>query len=190
MTLLWKWFECLENEMSNRATEFSKDLIRELKKKYAFNKKTGIDEWKKDWKPKGVSHGGVDVAGIRKMKDKDVPIILIEAELRRDDPPANILKIWMWAREKRIPRNPLLLQAFSKAYDDDKKEQKYRAIFLGRRMRKDLRESMYRAVRLGYRPRAGGKVGAGRRHHHAQNLAASVVRICRSLIPRVTNTRA
>lgn len=170
--------------MSNRATEFSKDLIRELKKKHAFNKLHGIEEWRKDWKPEGIPHGGVDAVGIRKVGKAEIPIVLVEAELRRDDPPANILKIWMWARRKKIRRNPVLLQAFSKAYDKDKKEQKDRAIFLGERMKEDLKESAYRPIRLGYNPRSGGKVGAGRRRHHAHNLAASVVRIGRSLLQK------
>jgi hypothetical protein len=104
--------------------------------------------------------------------------------LRRDDPPANILKVWMWARMKRIPPNLILLQGFSKAYQKEKKEQKWRAKFLGDRMKEDLKESTYQDIRLDYKPRAGGKVGAGRRHHHAQNLAASVVRISRSVIPK------
>lgn len=169
--------------MSNRATEFSKDLVRELKKRNAFNGRVGIEEWKKDWKPEGVSHGGVDAAGIRKAGKKDLPIILVEAELRRDDPPANILKVWMWARQHKIRKNLVLLQAFSRAYDNDKKEQKNRATFLGKRMMEDLRKFIYKEIRLGYRPKAGGKVGAGRRHHHAQNLAASVVRIGRRLLP-------
>ena len=170
--------------MSNRATEFSRDLVRELKKKDAFNKRAGIEKWEKDWKPKGITHGGVDAASIRTVGDKEFPIIMVEAELRRDDPPANILKIWMWARKKKIQKNPILLQAFTKAYDNAKKEQKDRAKFLGDRMKKDLKKSIYRDIRLGYNPRAGGKVGAGRRHHHAQNLAASIVRVGRSLLPK------
>ena len=170
--------------MSNRATEFSKDLVRELTKKDAFNSRAGIHEWIKDWKPVGIRHGGVDAAGIGRLGNKKVPIILVEAELRRDDPPANILKIWMWARKRKIKQNLILLQGFTKVYDSVKKEQKDRARFLGERMMNDLKKSTYRDIRLDYKPRAGGKVGAGRRHHHAQNLAASVVRVGRSLLPQ------
>ena len=163
--------------MSNRATEFSKDLKRKLDSFSVFNKRAGIEEWIKDWKPNGISHGGVDAAGIRKAAGKEIPVILVEAELRRDDPPANILKIWKWAREGKMERGFILLQAFSKAYDNQKKEQKDRAKFLAERMEKDLTKSKYRSIRIEYRPKAGGKVGAGRRRHHAQNLASSVVRM-------------
>jgi len=163
--------------MSNRATEFSKDLKRKLDSCSAFNKRAGIKEWIKDWKPAGISHGGVDVAGIRQIGRREIPVILVEAELRRDDPPANVLKIWKWAREGKMDENFVLLQAFSKAYDEQKKEQKDRAKFLAGRMVKDLKRSKYRSIRIEYRPKAGAKVGAGRRRHHAQNLAARVVQI-------------
>ncbi|MFZ0978433.1 MAG: hypothetical protein WAN23_03430 [Candidatus Acidiferrales bacterium] len=169
--------------MSNRATEFSKDLRRKLESCSAFNKRARIEKWVKDWKPAGIARGGVDVAGIRLVAGKQIPIVLVEAELRRDDPPANILKIWKWTHEGKMDGNFILLQAFTKAYDKKKKEQKDRAQFLAGRMAKDLKRSKYRAIRIEYRPKAGGKVGAGRRRHHAQNLAASVVRIGARLLP-------
>ena len=90
----------------------------------------------------------------------------------------------MWARQNKIRKNLVLLQAFSKAYDNAKREQKDRATFLGKRMMEDLTKSIYQDIRLSYKPKAGGKVGAGRRHHHAQNLTASVVRVGRSLLQR------
>lgn len=72
--------------MSNRATEFSKDLKRKLDSCSAFNNWAGIEKWVKDWKPDEVSHGGVDVVGVRTVAKREIPVILVEAELRRDDP--------------------------------------------------------------------------------------------------------
>jgi len=167
--------------MSKRATEFSKDLKRALEKHMSFMRRSGIVEWKKEWKPEGVRHGGVDLAGLNR---KEQAVILIEAELRRDDPAGNILKVWMWARKRsrNLSRRFVFLQAFARAYYKTKAEQRRRSLFLADRLCRDIKPARYRPIRLHYNPRAGGKRGAGARTHHATNLALSVVRHGRALL--------
>jgi hypothetical protein len=156
---------------SNRATEFSKDLHAALRgSKNKLRKKFGGVEWRKNW----AIHGGetVDVVGL----DQGQPVVLIEAELLREDPSSNVIKIWKWAHEEKLKRPVLFVQSFTKPYRGRKKERFNRARFVAARMNKEFPNITYKAVRLGYNPRPGGKRGAGRRAHHARNLAYTVIR--------------
>ena len=158
---------------TNRATEFSKDLLNALKSHRDFTKRVGVDNWEKNWAlPK---HGEtVDVVGLRDKR----PVILIEVELLREDPASNVVKIWKWAKDKKVSGAFVLIHAFSKMYRRSKKERKERAQFLGERMVKELPNAEYLPINFRYKPRPGGKVGAGRRRHHAYRLAIQIARRC------------
>jgi len=155
----------------NRATEFSKDLHAALRgHKKRLRKKFGGIEWHKNW---AVQRGEtVDVVGV----EGGVPILMIEAELLREDPASNVIKIWKWAHGTKLKRPVLFIQSFTKAYRGRKKERFKRALFVAARMQKEFPNIIYKPVRLAYDPRPGGKRGAGRRTHHARNLAFTVIR--------------
>lgn len=157
---------------TNRATEFSNDLKRVLEKNRNFGEKLGVSKWVKNWRVPGT-HETVDVAGLRSTSS---PVVLIEAELLREDPASNVVKIWKWAQGQGSRQKFVLFQAFSKVYRGRKLERKARAMFVGERMVKEVRNAIYAPVNFDYNPRPGGKVGAGRRCHHAQLLAGRIVR--------------
>ncbi len=170
----------MTGKSTDRATEFSKDLRRCLQDSHgAFNRALGDLKWHVNWKPRGISRESVDVVGVN---GRGREVILIEAELLREDPASNVVKIWKWATEGKLRKHILFVQSFSKAYLNKKRERRARASFVAKRMVKELPSILYKEVRLNYNPRPGGKVGAGRRRHHSQNLAASVVRLGKALI--------
>ena len=72
-----------KKKSTNRATEFSKDLARSLEKHVRFDRKFAGLKWKKNWHPHEDSAETVDVAG---LDEHDNPVVLIEAELLREDP--------------------------------------------------------------------------------------------------------
>jgi hypothetical protein len=146
--------------------------------------------WKTNWNLKGF-RWRVDLAGL----DGDRPCILIEAELKKDDPAANVIKIWSWAREQRNSHPILFVQGFSKLYWTSKTTLRERASFVGERMAEDGLKIKYRAVRIGYvnkngqwvhyNPRVApgfhAKQGAGRLRLAAQGLAKEVARLERKV---------
>jgi len=155
----------------NRATEFSKDLHAALRgHKKRLRKKFGGIEWRKNWV---IGRGEtIDVAGL----DQGRPVVLVEAELLREDPSSNVIKIWKWAYQTKLRRPVLFVQSFTKPYRGRKKERFNRAQFVATRMKNEFPNIKYEPVRLDYNPRPGGKKGDGRRKHHARNLAYSVIR--------------
>jgi hypothetical protein len=160
---------------TNRATEFSNDLKRFLDEHKIFNKKHNLS-----WERNGMSNeekvGTVDVVGYTGK----TPRIIIEAELLREDPASNVVKVWNWAaRSKKKPKNILMIQAFSKAYRSRKNRAKQLAKFVGKRMHADVSAIEYIPITIPYNPRPGGKVGAGRRRFHARHLGSKVIQIIR-----------
>src|ERR1700756_3195618 len=133
----------------------------------------------------------VGVAGLSKHGE---PRVLIEVELKKDNPVENVVKIWRWARnEKKKPRI-LFLQAFSAHYvkstkrpNAPKKKQYYRSIFIGERMMADRSSGLhidYKTIEMKYAPRLGRngvriKEGAGRMRFAAHKLASKVVKLVR-----------
>jgi len=103
---------------------FSNDMVRVLQekaKKY---------EWTVDW-PADGERWLVDVAGIPAAARG--PWILIEVELKRDDPVGNVVKIWQWAKQKKIKNQIVMFQAFSKHYWEKRTRLRLRAEFIGRK---------------------------------------------------------
>jgi len=106
---------------------------------------------------------------------------VVEAELLREDPASNVIKVWKWATENQNrPRKILMIQAFSKAYKTRKNRAKQLATFIGKRMDSDVSGITYVGIDFPYNPRPGGKIGAGRRRFHAHKLARRVMRLFRS----------
>jgi len=160
----------VHKKSTNLATQFSEDLAKMLMGRKRHRKKFGGLVWKKNWTLDGG--GTVDVAGI---DSQNRALVLIEAELRREDPASNVVKIWKWAHDKKFRRGCLFIHCFSKAYRGSKQRALARARFAAERMTKEFPRIRYKEVRLGYKPR--GRVGAGRRAHQAKNLGFSVIRL-------------
>ena len=151
-----------------RTDEFAKDLCRELNR----HRNSGV-QWKCGG-PVGIraGHEAVDATAYRKNQK---PVALVEVELRRDAPLSNVAKVWHWAREGSLPRNVVLIQAFSANYGKEDKRRR-NAEFIGEQM-EHARVAKYIPIHFGYRPRKYGKVGAGRRHYHATLLARRIAKL-------------
>jgi hypothetical protein len=166
---------------TNRATAFSRRLRDELNKEHAFNKRIGVTQWIKN-KGFGEKHREtVDVVGLG--KDGSL-LLLIEVELLREDPASNVVKIWKWIKDRIVPKNVVMIQAFSRAYykkphsDRRKSERRERAEFLGKRMMKEFPRVQYKAIPFGYSPRPRSKKGGGARDKRAKELA-HLIRVTR-----------
>ena len=114
-----------------RSKEFVRDLQRRLTESSAHRRY----DWKdgREWKPEKGERQAVDLVG-KPMKGG--PVLLIEVELRRGDPSSNVLKIWMWKLHKKLNKEFILFQAFSRYYNRKNHTLIMRAAFLGKRMEK------------------------------------------------------
>jgi len=132
-------------------------------------------DWEVDWAADGEKWL-VDVSGIPRNGG---PWILIEVELKRDDPVGNVVKIWKWSKEKKISDQIILFQAFSKHYWEKRKRLRLRAEFIGAEMAKDRSIKVrYKCLPMkDYKPGKGNTQGAGRRRFHAKKLAHRVLRL-------------
>jgi hypothetical protein len=127
--------------------------------------------------------------------------VLVEVELKKDNPVENVVKIWRWAHENKIRMPILFVQAFSAHYLSDagsvshpKKVRQYdRALFIGDRMAKDRdlriryrQFPIYTTTRKGrpkqFKPlmRRGVivKAGGGAMLRAAEALGRAVARLC------------
>jgi len=151
---------------SNRATKFSEDLRNALARKERLGRRVAVDTWRNNWRVPGTRET-VDVVGLQ----GPTPKILIEVELRREDPASNVIKIWKWIKDGLLSKRIILFQAFSKVYKGAKEPRKARALFVGEKMKADYPHVRYVPKDFGYSPEAGGKVGGGARRKRAQQLA-------------------
>lgn len=139
----------------------------------------------------------VDVAGLR----NGVPAVLVEVELKKDNPVENVVKIWRCASEKRITTPLLFVHAFSAHYvpgpgsPPTKTKQHERAVFVGTRMAQDSsheiryeQQPIYTTTRGGQRKlfkplmRRGVTVkqGGGAMLRAAEQLAQDVAKLLES----------
>ena len=89
----------------------------------------------------------VDVAGL--PKKKGAPVVLVEVELKKDNPVENVVKIWRWATERKYTGRVLFLQAFSAHYWTTKVKQRVRSEFIGKQMMADRKlDISYRLLRI------------------------------------------
>jgi hypothetical protein len=147
-------------------------------------------EWETGWSAEG-QRWKVDVAGL--SKNGTPRRILIEVELKKDNPVENVVKIWRWAKEEKKTERILFLQAFSAHYTKTKKrthkvtkrKQYDRSIFVGERMMEDRSSGLrigYKSIPMEYAPRMGRdgiriKEGAGCMRDAAHILAKKVARL-------------
>lgn len=159
--------------------------------KRALEKSVPKLKWKTGWHPKD-QHWMVDVAGLEGKEER--PRVLIEAELKKDDPAANVIKIWRWAHEQKNTEPILFVHGFSKLYWQTKVSLRERAQFVGERMVEAKLHIDYKSTKIRYRNKSGRSVhfkprtgrgvharqGAGRLKLAAQGLAKEVARLIRS----------
>jgi hypothetical protein len=150
---------------------FSKDMALVLRKK------AKDYDWKVDWRADG-ERSLVDVAGIHRNGG---PWILIEVELKRDDPVGNVAKIWQWTKQRKIKTQIVMFQAFSKHYWEKRTRLRLRAEFIGEEMTRDSDIAVrYKPLAMKkFKPGKGRTQGAGRRTYHAKRLAETVLRLIR-----------
>jgi hypothetical protein len=142
-------------------------------------------KWKTAWRAEGL-RWQVDLAGL----EGDRPRVLIEAELRKDDAAANVIKIWDWADSQRNTKRILFVQGFSKHYWQKKVRVRKRAEFVGKGMAQAGLHIDYRSIRIRYRNKNGrlihfrpglsARTGGGRLRQAAQGLAKEVARLTHS----------
>jgi len=123
---------------------------------------------------KGVD-GCVDVVGTDKTGKTRV---LIEVELRRYGPVGNVIKIWNRLSEDKCPDDVIFIQVFSKFYTK-KTQAKRDAEFIAKKMVKEYPNVCYLSREIDYKPGARKSdapvmKGAGRRRHHAEQLANTI----------------
>lgn len=144
----------------SRANNFSDVLRHELHKlRPRYN-------WKVNWKPKKQEKESVDVGGESPRKKT----ILIEAELRRGAPVANVAKVWKWLADKKLKRPIVLFQGFSKFYTSKEGQENAmvnNAMFLGKQMQAANPQVHYLSEKIDYNPRTARK-GGGRMRRAAR----------------------
>jgi hypothetical protein len=145
--------------------------------------------WTTGWYLKG-QHWRVDVTGLEGKH----PRVFVEAELKKDDPAANVIKIWRWACDSKNTKRILFVQGFSKLYWQAKVRKRERAEFVGERMAEAGLRIDYKSRPIRYRNKNGqwvhytpksrrgfhAKEGAGRLKQAAQGLAEDVARLFHS----------
>jgi hypothetical protein len=181
-------------ELMAFAQNFDKKLqetLNQLAHQYSW-----VTGWSADRRSK------VDVVGLA----NGVPRILIEIELKKDNPVENVVKIWRWATANRIKTRILFLHAFSAHYLSDagstsrtaKAKQYERAVFIGKRMEKDqtlnvrycdlpirttTRKGRLRQFKPLMRRGVTVKAGGGAMLRAAENLAERITKMLRSSRP-------
>jgi len=123
------------------ATNFDKYLKKGL------DKKAPQFDWTRGWSAER-QRWKVDVAG---HPTNGGPLVLIEVELKKDNPVENVVKIWRWAKEEKKSQRILFLQAFSSLYlkpkqnaHKAKKQKQYvRSCFIGERMMSDRSSGLH-----------------------------------------------
>ena len=162
----------------------------------------------------------VDVAGFEgegfdrdELKGK-IPSVLVEVELKKDNPVENVVKIWRWAdrNKNKKAKRITFLHAFSAHYhvegssstnarlkDPPKTKQYERAVFIGKQMKKDRtlhidykKLLIHTTTRAGkcipYKPlmRRGSvvKEGGGAMYRAAELLAKDIATLLHATSPR------
>jgi hypothetical protein len=145
-------------------------------------------KWKLGWSAPDT-RWRVDLVGYK--KNVHYPFVLVEVELKRDDPVGNVVKIWQWAHDSKNKHRILFVQAFSKHYWQKKSEAakkvrlRERANFIGKRMMEDSTHIKYESILMKYRPKMlpgfHTHAGAGRMVLAAQILGKKVARMANSI---------
>jgi hypothetical protein len=143
-------------------------------------------EWRRGWSADG-ERWKVDVAGLK----KESPRVLVEVELRKDNPVENVVKIWRWAANEKSREHMLFIHAFSAVFvkvrkyaaPPNKVRQHDRAVFVGERMQADRQLGIdYKWLPMKFKPAVGrsNKQGGGAMHRAARNLGHEIAKLLHS----------
>jgi hypothetical protein len=149
------------------SSRFEHDLCRYLNDR--------VDSY--SWRPQvpigGPTRERVDVGGTPKQRGSNGGRpILVEIELRREDPVGNILKIWTRELKGGYPKGLILIQGFSRVYRSPKYSNRRIkgavAIRFGKMLESSTKRKLsYVPIRIPYHPRAGSNEGNGARRDAA-----------------------
>jgi hypothetical protein len=143
-------------------------------------------QWEAGWSADG-ERWKVDVAGLKGGS----PRILVEVELRKDNPVENVVKIWRWAASEKGRKQMLFLHAFSAnfvkvrkyAAPPTKVKQFNRAVFVGERMKADRKLGIdYEWLPMKFKPPVGrsNKQGGGAMRRAATKLGHDIAELLHS----------
>ncbi|SRR5216683_4171867 len=163
------------------ASRFTHDLQKRLEDR------VGSYTWKVEYRLDRRNKECVDVAGHpSEGTERNSPVIFIEAELRREDPVSNILKVWRRALHGKQASRTILIQGFSRVYRSRKYHNRCIKGQCARDFGKMMQESThgkvsYIPVRMNYYPRAGSNEGNGARHDAAVRFGDTIATHLRKL---------
>lgn len=163
------------------SSRFSHDLRKRLE-----NRVSSYD-WKVEYRLDSRNRECVDVGGRPSQANRrKLPLVLIEAELRREDPVSNVLKVWRRALQRRNASRLILIQGFSRVYRSPKYHNRCIKGQCARDFGKMMEESTHRKVsyipvRMNYYPRAGSNEGNGARHDAAVRFGDTIATHLRKL---------
>lgn len=156
------------------SSRFSHDLQKRLEEK------VGSYKWKIEHRLDRRNRECVDVGGcpVRGI-GRNLPTVYIEAELRREDPVSNILKVWRRALHRKSTSGLILIQGFSRVYRSRKYHNRCIKGQCAREFGKMMEESTHKKVSyisipMRYYPRAGSNEGNGARHDAAVRFADTI----------------
>ena len=148
-------------------SKFNRDLRRRL------DSRVNSYDWVPEYRVGRSTKEKADVGGKTKRTGaRSLPIVLVEAELHREDPVSNVLKIWRQALKNRYPSGVILIQGFSRIYRTKRfptrRTRGECSQQFGRMMMQILaKKAFYIPVRMNYYPRSGAKEGNGARRDAA-----------------------
>jgi hypothetical protein len=149
------------------SSRFEHDLCKYL------NERVDSYSWITQFHIGGSTRERVDVGGTPKQRgrNKGRPV-LVEVELRREDPVGNILKLWTRELKRGYPKGLILIQGFSRVYRSPKYSNRRIkgavAIRFGKMLEKSTEGKFsYVPIKIPYYPRAGSNEGNGARRNAA-----------------------
>jgi hypothetical protein len=148
------------------SSRFEHDLCKYL------NERVDSYSWTPQFHIGGPTRERVDVGGTpkRRGRNKGRPV-LVEVELRREDPVGNILKLWTRELKGGYLKGRILIQGFSRVYRSPKYSNRRIkgavAIRFGKMLEKSTRGFSYVPIKIPYYPRAGSNEGNGARRKAA-----------------------
>jgi len=161
------------------ASRFNRDLCTYLDRRVPSYK------WKPEYRIDKSTREAVDVGGQRQFEKKlGNPPVLIEAELKREDPAGNILKIWSRLMEGDYRSGVILVQGFSQVYRSSKYHNRRLKASVAKKLGALLQASTrgklrYIPIDMPYHPRAGRTDGNGARLKAARRFGEEIARIVR-----------
>ena len=164
------------------SAKFDDDVCRHL------NRRATSFKWTTQKRVGETTGERVDIAGQAEPRvgRRPLPKVFVEAELRREDPVSNVLKVWSEFMRQGFKDEIIFFQGFSRVYRSRKYSNrgiKARcAQEFGKMMEKHTDESIrYVPIRMRYLPVSGKHEGNGARHDAAVRFANRIIASLREM---------